>query len=345
MTLVGNPIPTLPEWPHANGAPPGFTVDFEAFRAWNGDTLDPTRRWCDTRPTIVPQVIVVHTNAAEQEGSTGSKERWGNRRPSNTKAHYNVNNPTPKKHVPSNLRAIANSTGSDAEAKYGVRDSSYWALAIETADKGTKNSPQAPDGSGIALDFVSEWHAELVARAIAYEALAHNLPIEVPQEFHKNMRGVVAHTEPFPYPFFTTRPGKTCPTFPKKERVLRGDILPRANELAWWWHAQFNPIAEPEPQPEPQPEPEPTPIEDEPLEAADMFILSWQEGVHPGWTALLWTGSTIAHLKGNAWTTFKDRIEIVPVDDATLLELIKLSDPTTPPPDTLTDELRFAWTA
>ena len=72
-----------------------------------------------------------------------------------------------------------------------------------------------------------------MARIIAYESIVWDIPIEVPTRFGDP--GVVTHTEPFPYPHFTIVSGKTCPGTTKKDRVLRGDILPRARQIRAAW--------------------------------------------------------------------------------------------------------------
>ena len=229
MGIVNQPIPPLDHEPHAAGAPPGVITDFDAFKRWDGGPGG----WHLSRPGIVPRIIIVHTNAARGEGSSQSQKNWGNASENNTKPHYCINNPTPFKGVPTDRRAIANSTGGNLEAATGERDCSFWTIAIETADPGSDHSPQAPDGSGVALDFVSDEHAELCARIIAYEAIAWDIPLQVPLAW--NGTGLVTHTEPFPFPHYTTKKGKSCPTHPKKERVLRGDVWARTRELYDAW--------------------------------------------------------------------------------------------------------------
>ena len=206
-------IPPRPDYFGPDGAPPGVALQLDAFGTW-----------ADGRPTITPRVGVVHTNAASVEGSLASQIRWGNAGTNNTKPHYCVNAPQPTKVLRSDLRAIANSTNSSIERQYGERDASFWSIAIETADSGTKADP------GVS-DFLYD-HAEIVARIIAYESIVWNIPVVVPDVW--NSTGWVTHTWPFPYPHFTTVPGKTCPGA-KKKVTFREQIIPRAVQLVAAW--------------------------------------------------------------------------------------------------------------
>lgn len=224
MTLLSLPIPPKPDSFTPEGAPPGIAVDLEAY----GD-------WTYTRPPIIPRLIVVHTNGAGNEGSLSSAVNWSNASPSNTHAHYNINAPTPTKHLSTGLRSIANSTPPSMEKQYGESDVSYWSISIETADRGYNN------GGGVDLgDFLYD-HAELVARIIAYESIVWDIPIELPSKW--NGEGVVPHTGL--YPGYTTVSGKTCPGTTKRERILNGDILPRAQQLRNGWTKENPEMFEP----------------------------------------------------------------------------------------------------
>lgn len=223
MTLIGNHVPPLAEAPHQYGAPPGITVDFDALKAWDGSD----NAWWTTRPAITPTTLVVHTNGASGEGNSDSAVNWGNSSKNNTKAHYNLNSPTPTKNVPSGRRGIANSTPKAMEALYDVQDSSFWTIAVETADRGSSN------GGGLDLgDFLYD-HDELLARLLAYESIVWGFPLAVPTDWVSP--GVVTHVEPWDG-VFTIYKGKSCPGLTKRDRVLRGDILARAREIRSVWN-------------------------------------------------------------------------------------------------------------
>lgn len=227
MSLLDNPIPPKPAGFTPNGTPFGVEPNLDAL------VTDSGTPWRHTRPTIRPRMIVVHTNAASVEASSKSQVNWGNRARNNTKPHYAINEPSPWKLVPTDKRSIANSTGSSVESHYGERDASFWTISVETADAGSR--------AGIG-DFLHD-HDELVARVIAYESIVWGIPLVVPDRW--NGSGVVTHTEPWPYPYFTTARGKTCPGVVKKNRVLRGDILPRAQQIRNGWMRKEVPMFEP----------------------------------------------------------------------------------------------------
>jgi len=222
MTLLGKPIPPLDHDPNPFGAPPGIEVDFDALKAWDGTTSP----FWTTRPIITPRLLVVHTNGGSGEGSIEGAIGWGNMAKNNTKPHYHLNARQPKKVVPSDRRGIANSTPLAKELEYNVPDCSFWSLAVETADRGT-----AKGGTEDLGDFLYN-HAELLARIIAYESIVWKFPISVPSVWTGS--GVVTHVEPFDG-VYTIYTGKSCPGLTKRERVLRGDILPRAREIRKAW--------------------------------------------------------------------------------------------------------------
>lgn len=223
MGLVGDPIPTRPQRFAADGAPPGVDVDFEAFR--RSDGVDGS--WFKQRPIIRPITLVVHTNAASIEGSLQSQVNWSNGDRNNTHAHYNVNAPKPTKHCPTDRRGIGNSSGQAVTRAAGVRHCSFWSIVVETADSGTRADPKISD-------FLFD-HAEIVARILAYESIVWNIPLAYPEKW--TQPGTISHTKPFPFPFFTTQEGKTCPGDKKKAR-LESDILPRAKEIRAAWLGQ-----------------------------------------------------------------------------------------------------------
>ena len=241
VDLLTLPIPPAPSYYGPDGAPPGVDLALDAY-----DTLDDGFKWVDSRPVIKPICLVNHTNAASREGTLISSIRWGQRVDTgdgrnSTKPHYCINWPRPAKTLRTDLRAIANSTTSEIEQQYGVADSSFWTIAIESADMGSIAALAAgiawPTDCGPYLEDsfygdVEVPHAEIIARIIAYESIVWGFPVVEPDEFGEP--GCVAHTDPFPYPYFTTRRGKTCPGTTKK-RQLRDEIYPRARMLRDAW--------------------------------------------------------------------------------------------------------------
>jgi hypothetical protein len=216
MTLVGNPIPPRPAYYGPDGAPPGIAVDLDAY--------DPN--WIASRPRISPRVGVVHTNGGPGEGTISGALAVANSGSNTTHPHYNLNAPIPTKHLRTDLRSIANSTPPHIERLYGEIDCSFWTISYETADRGYSNGGNTDLG-----DFLYD-HDELLARAIAYDSIVHNIPIIVPDVW--NAAGFVTHTAPFDG-VYTIYKGKSCPGTTKKNRVLHGDILPRAREIRDAW--------------------------------------------------------------------------------------------------------------
>jgi hypothetical protein len=234
MGLVGDPIPSRPAAFTPEGAPPGVAVDFESYRRHNG--VDGP--WCRQRPTIRPTTQVVHTNAAGGEGSTSSQVNWANSSKNNTHAHYNVNAPQPTKHCPTDRRGIGNSTGEDLRRSAGVKDSSFWSIVIETADMGQTAAKAKGIDWGVDCGPFIHDHAEIVARILAFESIVWDIPLAYPTKWTES--GTICHTDPFPYPHFTTKKGKTCPGSTKKDQ-LQHDILPRANEIRAAWVGEPSP--------------------------------------------------------------------------------------------------------
>lgn len=201
------------------GAPPGVIVDFEAFKWDDGSP------WWEHRPIIRPTTQVVHTNAASRESTVQGQVNWSNAGiRSNTHAHYNVNNPQPTKHLPTDRRGIGNSSLYTVEREAGVPDCSWWSLVIETGDAGWRLDP--------AISDFLPGHAEIVARILAYESIVWEIPLAYPSKWTDP--GTITHTEPFPYPYFTIRDGKSCPG-DKKKRTVREQILPRARQIRASW--------------------------------------------------------------------------------------------------------------
>lgn len=246
MDIRDLPIPPRPDYFGPDGAPPGIGL---ALDTWDRDVGG--QPWYATRPLGRKRGALVHTNAANAEGSRASQERWGNSSTNRTKPHYLINEgPSlysdqvgPVKVLRSDARAIANATPSWYEEQTGEIDCSYWLIAIETADDGT-----ADGGVG---DFLvagrSEFgpvevpHAELVARVFAYESIVHDFYCTVLNPW--NGSGIATHTWPFPYPAFTTVAGKTCPG-PQKKATFREQIVPRAQAIRAAWLAPPTPPEE-----------------------------------------------------------------------------------------------------
>ena len=236
--IIDLPIPLTPTYFGPDGAPPGVELQLDAYQ-----TLDDGYWWLASRPLIQPHVIVVHTNAASREGTVDAAINWGKSSRNRTKPHYCVNWPWPTKTLATNKRGIANSTTSTVEAEYGVLDSSFWSIAIETADTGTLDDPDISDFlTESTFGTIGTPHAEIVARIIAYESIVWDFPIKMPAEFYDP--GVVSHTDPFGYGFFTTVLGKTCPG-DKKKATVRNQIIPRAAKIKAAWLGQEEPSMTP----------------------------------------------------------------------------------------------------
>lgn len=222
---LDDPIPPRPDRFTPDGAPPGVELRLDVFGPWVA-----------TRPVITPRVAVVHTNGAAVEASVQSSINFGNAGTNNTKPHYHVGD-RPAKVLRTDLRSIANSTGASVEAEYGERDASFWTISIETADMGgtaaVRQGIAWPTDCGPFLRRNGQPDdAEIVARILAYESIVWGFPLHVPDEW--NGQGVVTHTEPWPFPYFTTVRGKTCPGTTKKRQTF-DEILPRARRIAAAW--------------------------------------------------------------------------------------------------------------
>lgn len=245
MSILGKPVPPPPRPPadfDEFTAAPGWATDFDAFHNWPGGVTS----WRD-RPIIAPRIIVLHTNAASVEASLDSQRNWGNAHPNNTKPHACVNAPQPTLMVPATRRAIANSTGSDVEDRLGVDDASFWSIAVETADMGWKAAEAAGIlGNSDIGPFLYD-HAELIARQCAVWCLLFDIPaapLTGTDHDFVHGRGIVTHTEPWPYPYLTTARGKWCPGLTKKQQTLN-EIIPRTAEIirAWTEEADDMPIS------------------------------------------------------------------------------------------------------
>lgn len=223
-SLLGRPTPPRPAQFTPHGAPVGsaFSVDLGAF------TDNAGMPWYLTRPKIVPQIAVVHTNGASVQASLQSQVNWGNSgKYERTHQHWAVNEGRAVRLVPSDRRGIGNSTPKAAEDAAGVVDCSFWSTVIETRDTGYLDDP------GIS-DFLPG-DAELVATILAYESLidGQQFPIQIPLVW--TGEGVVTHTWPHDR-VYTTVSGKICPGT-KKKATFRDVIVPRAAQIRAAWLA------------------------------------------------------------------------------------------------------------
>jgi hypothetical protein len=224
--LLDRPVRPKPTYFGPDGAPPGIALRLDVYATLNDGT-----KWLAGRSRITPNTIVGHTNGASVEASVQSSINHGLRGTDNTKPHYCLGD-KPAKTLATNLRAIANSTGASVEAEYQVRDSSHWSIAVETADLGSiAAKTQGYNWPTDCGPFLYD-NADDLAHIIAYEAIVWNIPIRVPPTFPAG--GVVAHTWPWPYPHFTTVPGKTCPGT-TKIIAIRDEIIPRAQQIRAVW--------------------------------------------------------------------------------------------------------------
>lgn len=230
--LLDRPVRPKPDYFGPDGAPPGIVLALDSY-----ETLNDGTKWLASRPTITPNTLVAHTNGASVEATTESSINHGLRGLNNTKPHYCLGD-VPTKTLATDKRGIANSTGSSIEAEYGVRDSSYWSIAVETADLGSIEAKRR--GIAWAADCGPFLHdnADDLAHIIAYESIVWGFPIRVSPSFTAG--GVVAHTWPYPYPHFTTVPGKTCPGS-TKIADLRDEIIPRAQQIRAAWTSPTQP--------------------------------------------------------------------------------------------------------
>lgn len=214
------------------GVPVGMEARLSAYHDGNGNL------WWPTRPIIKPRVTVVHTNAAQGEGNVTSAINWGNQSPyGNTHPHWQVDRNQAYRLVPSDRRAIGNSTARHIEEAWDERDSSFWSIVIETADMGTKAAAAAGYPSGDLGPFIGN-QVELVAQIVAYEAATWGIPLK-PQSVW-NQPGTITHTDPFGVGYFTTVSGKTCPGDTKKQQFW-DEVLPRAVEIYQAWTAPPEP--------------------------------------------------------------------------------------------------------
>lgn len=244
-----------------------FDVDLLALR--DTRTGGP---WVATRPLIEPRLCIAHTNGASREGSIQSGINHGNRDTNNTKPHWLVNEGRALRVVPSNRRAIANSTSLTNEIVGRVKDVSFWSTAIETRDSGYIDNPGIDDWlfgppPGRTHDQLSPSElslllptcdAEIVAQIMAYESMIiypgrpWGHPVEIPIDWRH--AGVATHTWPHGPMKYTTVPGKICPGTAKKA-TFRDVIVPRAAQIRREWVRQLQEMARPKPPPPPPPPP------------------------------------------------------------------------------------------
>jgi hypothetical protein len=272
-------FPVKPDHFSPHGAPAGVEIRF--YSLWQ------------SRPLLhgAARLAVVHTNAAEREGSLDSASNWAERNRLDdgtdyTIPHYQVDrNGRARKILPTNRRGICNSTGASLEEQDGHEDVSWFSYAIETADTGTIADP--------LISAFTAAQAETVATIIAYESVVHGYPIVIPSTWYGT--GVGSHTDPFPYPAWTTKRGKTCPGLSKKAQV-RDLIIPRAQAIKGAWTVAPPVVIPPPVTPPPAPAPAPvttTPAQPAlpPIQGDDDMILLLRYGGTPsanwgGWASL-----------------------------------------------------------
>lgn len=227
-------VPVKPDAFTPDGAPVGVEVRFVTF-------------WQD-RPLITPRSLFVHTNAARGEGDVDSAWNWSHAKPgSNTLPHYQVDRDgRARKMLPTNRRGIANATvtrpgpaGTKAQwdrwnaltpEQQAESDAhgniAGWSLAVETADTGTDDDP--------AISAFTGAQVEVLAAILAYESIAHSIPLAVPADWWGP--GTATHTWPHDYPWTTLYRGKTCPG-DKKKAQFRDVLLPLALGVRDAWLA------------------------------------------------------------------------------------------------------------
>lgn len=223
-------------------APVGVEVKF--FSAWQDrPMLDSPAR-----------IAAVHTNAASGEGDVDSASSWTerNRLPGSihgnpvgkayyTIPHYQVDRDgRARKILPTDRRGICNSTVLPGTSQWaGLTQAqrlevnrhpvnvSRFSLGIETADTGTAADP--------TISAFTDIQAERVAEILAYEHLVpgNDIVLDTPTAWFTS--GVGSHTDPFPYPFWTTVRGKPCPGAKKKAQLPA--IVARAAVIVEAWTA------------------------------------------------------------------------------------------------------------
>jgi hypothetical protein len=206
-------IPPKPARFHVGGAPDGVEVKFITFLSDRPKMPDGAR------------LQLIHTNAAPNESNVDGQWNWAHSAPnSNTIPHYQVDRDgRTRKMLPSDRRGIANSTVNSAEGSHG--DVSWWSLAYETADTGTKNDP--------SISAFTEAQIQRLGEICAYESIVNpQISLVYPTAWHGP--GTACHTEPFGYPYWTIHNGKTCPGSKKKAQV-RDRILPLARQIRQAW--------------------------------------------------------------------------------------------------------------
>jgi hypothetical protein len=205
-------------------------------------------------------IQVVHTNWAPNPGSIQSAINWTTGAPGkNTYAHYiHELDGDAAKMLDTHRRGIGNSGLDSYWDQYGLPNASYRGIVYETCDRGTNTDP-APNGS-----FFTEPQMQALCRDLAYECMVHGIP---PVLLTKpDGRGIVGHCIPFPYPAFTTAPGKLCPGHRKFDQLVR-TVIPHVAAIVNAWKAP-PPVVTP-------PTPEPPEEDDMPLSDEDANRIAW----------------------------------------------------------------------
>jgi hypothetical protein len=198
-------IPPEPKVLHPEAPPPGWRVWFVSFTA--------------ERKLITPRLQLIHTNAAENEGSIESSRNWSERRTYNGKATTLAHGQVDRDGdacllLPLNRWPIVNARANP------------FSLGVETADRGWATDPY-PTGS-----WFTEPQLQMLANFCAYTHLLFKIALAYPTAWDGN--GTASHTEPFGYPYWTAYNGKTCPGDRKKQQV-RDIIIPHARRIVDAW--------------------------------------------------------------------------------------------------------------
>ncbi|CAN5648670.1 hypothetical protein BH18ACT2_BH18ACT2_23330 [soil metagenome] len=220
-------IPPRPDHYDPEGLPPGdqFEAKYPSF--WRDRPMLPTK----------PRLLIVHTNAANNESDLDSQQDWAEAKPNeNTCPTWQVERSgRARRMLPSDRRSIANATRDDIQVRDGYPDVATFSTSIETCDAGW--GPGKPGEDNV----FTEAQGESVARIIAYESWGNGYPIVTPDRWYGS--GIAAHTDPFPYPYYTIKRGKTCPGRGKKEQLLDW-LMPRAREIVAAWNGAGSPPQE-----------------------------------------------------------------------------------------------------
>jgi hypothetical protein len=229
---------------------------------------------CRRIPNLYPRVkmgrrvdiLCVHTNWAQGEGSIESAVNWSLSAPGvRTYAHYQHDRDgDAAKMLDSDRRGIGTGGKAWYWDQFDLPTASWRSLTFETADRGLRTDPD-PEGS-----YFSDAQLASLTRDLAYECVVHDIPpVLLP---HPTGRGIVGHCHPFPYPVFTTASGKQCPGH-RKYRQLVDVVIPWTAAIVAAWTATTPP-------PAPAPAPPPAPLPDLEVPPDMWLIVKTTDGAH-----------------------------------------------------------------